>query len=844
VLEKCLPVIDMKTTLFCLALLISAAGLACAETLTLATNGAPAMTIIRSADDAAAVAAADKLQAHVLKLIGVELPIADDGSTVEGPKVYVGECAGTVEGDLPPADVGPESYAVRVRDGNLILTGRKPYAVEFAVYSFMEDELGIRWFVPGPLGEYIPEHEKGELVVEVADRVVTPDFAPRVWSGNHFGDSWKQWNRYNKLSLSNDLPWRQFQNNMHRVIAPSKYAEEHPEYFPLINGERWIPPSDTERYWRPCESNPDVIRITAEYAHEWFKQNPDANGFSVGMDDISRLCQCENCIALDAAPEAYKRREYSDRHYWFVNSLARELAKTDPDKYVGTLIYNIARKPPTTIDTLEPNVFGFITQNEAGWWREGLQEEDEAITREWRRRCQHLCRYTYWGLGWATPRYFPHYMAEALKFDHALDFHGEYVEVYTNWPNTGPMIWAASKLFWDADLDIDALLGEFMEKMFAEAAPEMAAYYDWLEQTWVGGNPGRTNWGHRRLPVQAYSMTVEQLDEAERLLAVAAAKAQAPGVSERITMVERGLRTGAYVIRTNAMSEQLASDPINDMAGAQALIDKVLVMQKLVADRREYYAELRESDDLPGETMTGLEWYFKGEVPVVALEGGLAVGISRALGWLQINAPEMVGEVSAGLRESAPAEVVGLLDGLTYVAENDPPNMLANPSFEEMGENQAEAEADWSTKGAPRGWSIWTNNVEATEFEAVAEASDGATAASIVSAGSACYLQTVEVEPGARYLCELSAMRVPQKSKGEVRVSIRWRTPDGAWLKDRSSERSAMLAPDAEGWQPLFVFVTAPEEAGRMVFMCSTAGQAEGVSARFDDCAVYHIPEG
>lgn len=835
-------VIEVKRTIVMIALSLISTGLVCAETLTLAEGGAPAMTIVRPDADEAAVAAADKLQAHIVKLVGVELPVASDAAAPDGPVIFVGECAQTAEADLPPENAGPEAYAVRVRDGNLILTGRKPWAVEFAVYSFLEDELGIRWFVPGPLGEHIPAHEQGELIVDVTPRVVAPDFSPRVWSGNHFAPSWKQWNRYNKLSLSNDLPWRQFQNNIYRVFPPSKYAEDHPEYYPLINGERWIPPDDSARYWRPCESNPEVLRLTAEYAHQWFADHPDANGFSVGMDDVSHMCQCENCIALDPDPEAYKRREYSDRHYWFVNALARELAKSDPDKYVGTLIYSIARKPPTTIDKLEPNVFGFITQNESEWWREGVQAEDEALTREWRRRCQHLCRYTYWGLGWTTPRYYPHFMADALKFDHDLGFHGEYVEVYTNWPNTGPMIWAGSKLFWDASLDIDELLAEFMNGMFAEAAPEMAAYYDHLEQTWVGGNANRTGWGHRRLPTQVYSMTVAQLDEAERLLAIAAAKAATPIVKDRIAMIERGLRTGSYIIRTGAMSDALGEMNITNAADAQAMLDLILDTQRLVAERREYYAQLRETDDLPGQTLRELDWYFKGQVPAVALESGLAVGMSRALAWFEAHAPERVAEVSAAMRASAPADVLGLLDGWTYVAENDVPNLLKNPSFEEAGENQEEAEKDWSTAGAPPGWSTWARDAAATRFESVGEATDGDRAASISGASSACYLQTVDVKPGERYLGRFSAMRVPTEGKSEVQMSVRWRTPEGSWLKDRSSERASALPRQAAKWQPLFLFVTAPEEAGKLTFMCSASGQDEETSARFDDCAVYLIP--
>ncbi len=828
----------------CMFVVVVMVSAACADSITIAKDNAPVMTVVIPVEaDEQVERAANELQEYVTKLVGVELPIVTDEADLDAPAIFVGPCRQVEKHELPPAGANLESYAVRVRDGNLILVGRQWYGTEFAVYSFLEDNLGIRWFVPGPLGECLPKHKQGELVVDVKPRVVQPDFSPRVWSGNDFFPEWGRWNRHNKVSLTGALPWRQFQNNIFRVFPPEKYADEHPEYYPLINGKRWIPGPKAGSYWRPCESNPEVINATVEYARSWFDAHPEANGFSVGMDDISHLCQCEHCIAHDPDPEAYKRGEYSDRHYWFVNTLARALAKTNPDKYIGTLIYNIARKPPTTIDTLEPNVFGYITQCEAEWWREGLRDEDMALTKEWRRRCQHLCRYTYWGLGWVTPRYFPHYMAEALKFDHDLGFHGIYVEVYTNWPNTGPMIWAASKLFWNASLDIDGLLDEFMEGMFLEAAPQMKAYYDFLEQTWMGGNPCRTTWGHRRVPTQACSMTVEQLDKCERLLGAALAKATTPLVKQRIEMVGRGLRYGSFLIRAQELSSALNAAAVVDEASAKAAIATVNKMRKVVSERKQYWSEMLEGDDLAAQNFQALNnFYFKGHVPAEQVQGGLAAGVAKVLGWYEQNAPGRLGEVTQAFRGEADDEVAALLDAWSYVAREKPENLLANPSFEQSGENQQQAEMDWVTTGAPTGWSTWHRADRDTRFEATAEGHDGKLAASIADASSAAYLQSVKVAEGERYLCQLWAKREPADGTGTVQLGVRWRTPEGSWYPDSSHDRSVQLQSGLEGWQPLYVLAEAPEDASTLVFMCSTSGQQEGTVAVFDDGAVYRIP--
>jgi hypothetical protein len=314
----------------------------------------------------------------------------------------------------------------------------------------------------------VPRGTRGELTVQVRDVVKAPDTSPRIWSGHAWNGDWEAWNLRNKTVLSEVVPRRQFQNFLHRVFPPEKYAETHPEYYPLIGGKRWIPePGDSA--WRPCESNPEVLRLTVEYARQWFDEHPNVDSFSLGMDDISHLCSCPNCRAMDPHPDSYEKWEFSDRHYKFVNAVAREAAKTHPDRYIGTLIYSIARKPPETVPKLEDNVFGFITETSAAWWMPGLKEEDHALTREWARRCKHLSRYDYYGFGTMTPRFYPHHMAEQVKFDKSLGLEGMYTEVYTFLPDTAPMIWAFAKLQWEHTLSVDALLDEFYAKMFRDA---------------------------------------------------------------------------------------------------------------------------------------------------------------------------------------------------------------------------------------------------------------------------------------------------------------------------------------------------------------------------------------
>ncbi|MBN2312038.1 MAG: DUF4838 domain-containing protein [Candidatus Hydrogenedentes bacterium] len=811
-----------------------------AETIHLARDGKPVAAIVVAPDagDLPKGAAAD-LQHYVQAICGVELPVREDGAAVDGGAIYIGQCAPSVDGDLPPEGTNPETYAIRVRDNCVFLTGRHEHAVSFAVVSFIEDVLGVRWFAPGDLWEYVPAGTPGTLDVEVAERVVAPDWSCRVWSGHAWTDSWKAWNRRNKAICVSPVPFRNMQNFLHTVFAPEKYAESHPEYYPLIDGKRWIPP-EGERAWRPCESNPDVVRITVEAAREYLDAHPEHNGFSLAMDDIYRLCGCEKCRALDARPDDYKRRRFSDRHYKFVNAVARELAKTHPDKYVGTLCYAIARELPETVPELEPNVFISMTQCCAEWWRPGRKEEDMELTRQWRERCSHMSRYDYLGLGFITPRTYPHAMAEGMKFDHALGFEAVYNECYTFLPNTAPMMWMVARLQWDTDLDADALLDEFYARMFGSAAPQMKQYYEVLERSWMTPRPNRAGWGHRRLMTQAGAMAPEDIDRAEGLLGSAQANTTDPSVLRRIDIVGAGLRYGAYPIRANALRAELADMRLDKPRHAGRALTALDELARLSVERQEYWAAALERDDLLGETLRGLrgrKYFVVNQISGIETPGPLLT----ALDVLDTKSPAAASDWATRF-----AAVGGPFGDLAQAwlgsRTKESANLLQNGEFEQIGPNRTESEKDWDTAHAPPGWHTWSRPGRDTQFALVArKGRSRSTAASITEADSASYLQTLAVEPGQRYLCSVWFRPERQRNAPSGRLEVRWQTESGEWFADKSLEPATEALGKAGQWQPLALVATVPKGAAKLVFILSTAYQQPGAAALFDDASLHLV---
>ncbi|HCU34452.1 MAG TPA: hypothetical protein DGT21_03105 [Armatimonadetes bacterium] len=830
----------------CALVIVLAASIGLADHITLATGGKPAATIVipAQANDKERLAAED-LKHYVQAICGVELPINADGRAVTGTGLYVGNCEPTQDGDIPGGDLNPETYAITVRDGSIFFNGRYPTPTHFAVSTFIQDTLGVRWFAPGDEWEWVPEGAAGELSVEAESLTWTPTTSPRIWSGHQWTDDWKTWSLRNKSVVSEIVPRRQFQNRIHAVLPPSKYGESHPEYYPLIGRKRWVPPDDGFRYWRPCESNPEVQQVILDYIRAYFDANPTADSFSLGMDDISHLCGCENCRAWDPSPDSLEKRELSDRHYRFVNLIAGEIAKTHPDRYIGTLIYNIARNLPQNVDMLEPNVFGFITETSALWWQEGRKQADHDLTREWAKRCRHLSRYDYYGMGTMTPRVYPHAIDEQIKFDKSLGVEGMYIEVYTFLPNTAPMIYATARLQVDHTLDVDELLWDFYAKMYGPSARTMKDYYDLLERSWNTPREGRTGWVHRNLTMQALAMSPEDIDAGFVLLNRALAEADSELVRDRIKTVRAGLRYGSFPIKAYGLSQELGRLAVRDEASARRALEGAAEMGRLASDRVRFWEAALRRDDLLGANLRGLtEMGYLAGGQSATVEGGAWTAAVKALMWYSENAPDRLRAVTQDVIDSGREnEGSRLVSDWVWVLQNDAQNLLANSDFEDTGENTERAERDWATEGAPKGWSTWASGGRGVLGLAAAMGRAGSTAATIRDTGNACFLQGVPVKPGERYLLTGWVRAVNAEASAKVTLSIRYNKEGGGWHPRQDLEPRTAVDGDIGDWEPLVLTVTIPEGAVRLIVMPGANGLNGDAVALHDDIALYRLPE-
>ncbi len=298
--------------------------------------------------------AADEFQEHVQLATGIRLPVVVEVSRPQ-QHVFIGPSramrASAVGFDVD--DSGPEDLRIIARDGNIAIAGGRPRGTLYGVYTFLEDYLGVRFLTHDHT--HVPKVAAGSVLGPI-DRCYQPPLSFR-WS--YYGENSAQpafaaRRRINTITDDEKLGGKTgrslVNHSFGRQIPSAKYGQEHPEYYCEIDGRRRAAVADDYRDNEPCLSNPDVLEIVAASVLAELAANPHAENISVSQNDNDKYCRCEKCAAIDA-----REGTPMGTLLTFVNAVARRVAKEHPHVKVGTLSYWYSRRPPSTIRP-EPNV--------------------------------------------------------------------------------------------------------------------------------------------------------------------------------------------------------------------------------------------------------------------------------------------------------------------------------------------------------------------------------------------------------------------------------------------------------------------------------------------------------
>ncbi len=758
------------------------------------------------------------------------------------------------------AEVFPnvQGFELRTVDPHtLLIRGANPEAVRFGVVGFLERYAGVRqyWLSPvGGIGETLPS--RPTLRVPELEWRDWPYFISRSLSMHPLlpagGNVLDFFRRGGTLPSS---------ENYYRLLPPETFARSNPEYFPLIEGRRWIPPptSLTSR-WQPCVSNPEVARVMADAVIAYFRQNPRALGLNVSVNDGAGDCTCPQCRAMDAPGADYARRTgMSDRYVTFTNRIAKRVAEEFPTKLIVFLAYSAAREPPVAVD-LHPNILPVLTVDSAfaawdRWMKTGAR---------------HLGLYLHHNgrTHFVLPKLDVRQSARRIRYlvasGRARVF---YQEMHLHWPVTGAVAYVTSRLLWDPRQDVDALLDDYHAGLFGPAARAMRDYHEAVES-------GYERWREEvgiphPFAKDASSITgggseaqfrVLNLAEANRARAALARAAATPGLdarqAERMALVRAMFDLQVLGVRRYWAGVRL-TEPVRSDADARRALAAARDIFATSAAMRRHLEDVLERPPLDQYALfRGLRPY---PVSYASLKSGRPgpdslSAISTGFGAVATFLRDAHGPAAAGAwwndaiaAEREPELVAALRSGQARSTGIELTNRVSDPGFEDVGAQLAPDERDLDSdlligseqQRALLNLHVWfPDRTPSRAALTTTGARTGRYALMLEHFHRARLGKTVDAEPGARYRAGLW-VRCNDRP-GNYRVVIGAHRP-GSGLPATLAQSPVPDKPNE--WREIVADVRAPPETRRISVLLFVSEQASDARCWADDFFIGRYPD-
>lgn len=369
-----------------------------------------------------------------------------------------------------------------------------------AVHEFLRG-LGVRWYFPGELGEFVPK--RASVALPDVNKVVRPDFDLRRFSffyPQSGGDDEFLWRMrlglndgYELLGLTQACHGSKF------VTTREEFKKAYPKMYALWGGRR---ATDHRECGAPCLSSALFYEKHLKFARAVFDHFKEPM-LSLDVCDGygASLCECDLCKGKDA-PERGWRGRLSDYVWGHVNRVAQELRKSHPDRKVSGLAYSAYLLPPEKIDQLSPNLSLVICQTRNTFHNRETREDHVSLRSAWLKKLpsKEVFIWDYYlqnrpGTPYeGVPVYFHDLIAEDLRSLKGVS-RGDLIEVY-NHSDPKKFTWDAqavnhlnlyvtSRLWWDVNQDVDAMLEEYYTHLYGPARAEMKAFVEFSNRNWM-----------------------------------------------------------------------------------------------------------------------------------------------------------------------------------------------------------------------------------------------------------------------------------------------------------------------------------------------------------------------
>ncbi len=452
----------------------------------LAKDGKAVCAIVVAADAMAPEkTAARELSDYLGKVTGAQFGVRGEADVpADAAQIVVGPSARTKR-LCPGVDwsaLGQDGIVVKTVGSRLVLAGGRPRGTLYAVYTFLEDVVGVRWWastethvprkatldVPDLDVTYTPKLRYREAFYR--DVTQNPLFAARLKCNGHFERIPESHGGHYTV-----LGWC---HTFYPLLPPDKHFEQHPEWYSQINGKR------VHQGTQLCLTNDEMRKALTQEALGWIRKSPAAGIIDISQNDWHGQCQCAKCKAVEQAEGSP-----SGPLVRFVNAVAADIEKEFPNVLVQTLAYQYTRKPPKQVKPRH-NVVIRLCSIECDF-AHPLDSDANAAFRDdikgWSAIAPNLAIWNY--VTNFRNYLLPHPNMHGLAPDLRFFVRHKAVSVFEqgdNGSSIGDFVrlraWVLAHLMWDPSGDADALIQEFLRGYYGPAAPHLSAYLDLVHE--------------------------------------------------------------------------------------------------------------------------------------------------------------------------------------------------------------------------------------------------------------------------------------------------------------------------------------------------------------------------
>lgn len=448
--------------------------------------------------------AARELAEYLGKATGAVLPIiAEDQVPANRPRLVVGDSAlarQLVPG-LHPEQLPHDTIFIQTVGRDLVLVGHPRRGTLYAVLTFLEDTVGVRWWTQTET--YLPQRptltipplnvtytpvvrDRATRYLETSDgcftshSLVTPEeqrgmgvFSARLKLNGH--DHYTIPAEYG--GADGLVGWVHTFYQINGLLPPATYFADHPEWYSLVGGKR------IDQHGQLCLTNPEMRAEMVRVVRERLRANPAATMISISQNDWRGNCECDACRAVDE-----REGTPAGSLIHFINAVAEEIEPEFPDVLVETLAYQYTRKPPRLVRPRRNVIIrlcsiecSFAEPLETGERNRAFREDMEG----WGRITDKLYIWDYVTNfhGYLLPHANYQVLAPNLRYfvrHHAVGI----FEQGDSGCRVGDFVrfraWLLAHLLWNPAADETALTQEFMTGYYGAAAPYLLAYQDAL----------------------------------------------------------------------------------------------------------------------------------------------------------------------------------------------------------------------------------------------------------------------------------------------------------------------------------------------------------------------------